>query len=498
MRNISDLFKGRDDVHGYYGLLTSEVSERGKKTGKAKTVRAPVTSELWQLHLKGEQRLGIVPVIDGECWWFCIDVDHYQDEGMQQSIAARIKELDLPLVQTRSKSGGAHLWCFFSERMSAAVARTVATDMAKKLLLPAGHIDIFPRQENADDVGNWMNMPYFGDLCHCVGEDGEQDFNLQEFELYANERVTHPSDLARVKKSKKEAKGSKFPPCIDYLLKEGIPEGYRNDAMTQFAVVYKNAYPDDWKERVAEVNEDCCDPPLDKAEMRTILNSVAAKDIQYLCTKMQAIYCDKSACKKRVYGVGNGGGGGDGRDPRVPIDSMEKIDGETPVYRVTMYGKTFQIDMETLMNYKLFRVAAAKVTDQITPNMKADEWEDIAQAALDLMNVEKAATGTQMGERVLHNFKRFAEGAVVDDLTTAVTRGLPYYDAERSQIIFKGDDFMSLIDRSLKIDRDRTWLYMREFGTVQTEHTVEGEKAKYWTYVVSGPIWFDPSPGEKA
>jgi hypothetical protein len=82
MRSISDLFKGRDDVHGYYGLLSTKPTERGKRTGKAATRRLPVTPELWQAHLEGRERLGIVPVLrDGTCWWFCIDVDHYQETG---------------------------------------------------------------------------------------------------------------------------------------------------------------------------------------------------------------------------------------------------------------------------------------------------------------------------------------------------------------------------------------------------------------------------------
>ncbi len=497
MRSISDLFKGRDDVHGYYGLLNTNASDRGKRTGKAATRRQPVTPEKWTAHIEGRERLGIVPVLqDGTCWWFCIDVDHYQETGLLEEIAAKIEELSLPLVMTRSKSGGAHLWCFFSEPMNAGRAIIVANAMKKRLDLPAGHVDIFPAQAKTEDVGNWMNMPYFGDQCHGAGSDGKQNQSLEQFEAYANSSIVHPSDLdIAVKKGKtKVAKPtSDLPPCIDFMLEEGVPDGGRNNTVTHVAVVFKRKYPDTWEEEVDKFNQEKCDPPLDRAEMRQIKTSVRNKDFGYLCDKVIAsgVPCDKGLCKKRDFGVGGKSDGG------VPIDSMEKIDGEEPIYRVTMYEKTFQIDLETLFNFQKFRKAVLGATNKFLPNMKNDEWAEQCQEVLDLMAISDAAPDTQMAERVLSNFKRFAVGSTSESLDTALTRGLPFYDETHKHIVFRGDDFMQLIDRNLKIDRDRTWVYMRESGCVQNVYTVGDKKEKLWCFVVSGDLWFDPSEGEK-
>lgn len=498
MRSISDLFKGRDDVHGYYGLLGTKATDRGKRTGKAATRRLPVTPELWQAHLEGRERLGIVPVLkDGTCWWFCIDVDHYQESGLLEEIAAKIEELKLPLVVTRSKSGGAHLWCFLSEPMSAARARVVAEAMRRRLDLPEEHVDIFPAQGSANDVGNWMNMPYFGEQCHGVGEDGKQDFTIAQFEAYANASMVHPSDLtiAAKKNSGKvsSAPKSDLPPCIDSMIEEGIPEGGRNNTLTHVGVVFKRKYPDTWEEELVSFNQEHCEPPLDRAEMRTILGSIRNKEMGYFCDKIRAngIPCDKPVCKKRDFGVGGQSDGG------VPIESIEKIDGEEPIYRVTMYGKTFQIDLDGLFLYQAFRKAALGATNKFIPNMKNDEWSEFIQDHLDLMAITEAAPDTQMCERVIQNFKRFAVGSTTDGLDLALTRGLPFYDETQKHIVFRGDDFMQLIDRNLKIDRDRTWVYLREDGCIQRDYTVGGKKEKLWCYEVKGDLWFDPSEGER-
>jgi hypothetical protein len=499
MRSISDLFRGRDDVHGYYGLLGNKPSDRGKRTGEAATRRHPVTADLWQLHLDGKQRLGIVPVQkDRTCWWFCLDVDFYQETGLHEDLAARIEELHLPLVMTRSKSGGAHLWCFLTEPMDCGEVIAVALSFKKRLNLPKDHIDIFPAQAKAEDVGNWMNMPYFGDQCHGTGPDGTGDQTLIEFVEYANHKAVHPSDLGIIKKSKTKVAAvktpaSQLPPCIQHMLAEGIiPEGYRDNGLTQFAIAYKKAYPDDWEERIRETNQELCDPPLDSAQVRKIITSVRTKDFGYLCDKIKEVYCDASACKKLDFGV-------KGPDNNaIAVDNITKIEGETPLYKITMYNKTFTIDLDTLFNYQLFRKAVLGACNKYLPNMKNDDWAEVCQGLIDLADLQEAAPDTQMAERVVTNFRRFAAGSTSEGLDVALTRGLPFYNAGYKHIVFRGDDFMQLIDRNLKIDRDRTWVYMREAGCVQNNYTVAGKSEKLWCFVVEGDIWFDPNEGERA
>jgi uncharacterized protein with PIN domain len=424
--------------------------------------------------------LGIVPVLkDGTCWWFCIDVDHYEDRDLIADIVGNISELGLPLCCTRSKSGGVHIWCFFQEPMAASKARAMAEKYRKQLKLPADHIDIFPKQDKAHDVGNWVNMPYFGET--CFGFDGVRDLSVAQFEAFANDRLA-ASDISS---TKKRAAGSDAPPCIDYMRAEGVPEGFRNDALTHFCVYAMRAHPDDWKLKAEEWNDEVNDPPIDKAELRNIFRSVQSKKYEYMCKRIGEIFCDKTACKKREFGVGGG-------EFTIIIDNIEKIDGETPIYRVTIDGTRFTVTLDQLFLYNAFKKAALGATNRFLPMLKQQEWEEMMGDYLENMKISEAAADTQMRDRVIKAFQRFAENSTTESLQAAIAAGCPYYDGK--QIVFRGDDFMQMIDRQLvKVTRDQTWVYMRDWGTVQ----VERDGGSYWAYVVTGPLWFKVE-GEQA
>ena len=94
--------------------LTGEDDERGKKQAKYVTVHEPVTSAIWQQHLKGQLRIGLRPDIKDQCKWACIDVDpaNYKDYSEKKYVDI-IKNYSLPFVPVKSKSGGLHIFIFF-------------------------------------------------------------------------------------------------------------------------------------------------------------------------------------------------------------------------------------------------------------------------------------------------------------------------------------------------------------------------------------------------
>lgn len=496
MRQFSDLFRGRDDAYGTYSDVSHTLpDEKGKRVARAQTKREPVTQGVWDAHLAGKSRMGIVPVLkDRKCWWFVIDVDLYKEKGLHEDIANRITECGLPLVQTCSKSGGAHLWCFLSEPIEAAKARSVAENFRHRLKLPAtAHVDIFPAQDKADDVGNWVNLPYFGDTCWCVGETGAEKLSLDDFLVYANDRVQHPSDLNIQSKQKTKASKSDAPPCIDFMRENGLPEGFRNNGITQFAVYALKSKGDDWKEAVQEFNETACETPVHRAELSTIFKSVQVGKYQYMCDKIAPLYCDKKECKLREYGIGRAKQSAND----ILIQRLEKIDGEEPVYRVTMKGKRFQIGLSELFLYTAFKKAALGAINEFLPMIKQSDWEPFMNDQLQLMEIEDAAADTQMRDRVISLFHAFTENTTTESLSAAYLSRLPYYDGEH--LIFRGDDFMQIVDRQLnKLPREKTWAIMRDFGCVLSEHNVDGNKVKFWTYIPDGELWFDPYKRDQA
>ena len=54
---------------------------------------------------------------DSKCFWGCIDVDMYPLN--LKELAQKINSKKLPLIVFRSKSGGAHIFIFVKESISA-------------------------------------------------------------------------------------------------------------------------------------------------------------------------------------------------------------------------------------------------------------------------------------------------------------------------------------------------------------------------------------------
>ena len=114
------------------------------------------------MHLDGERPLGIIAIReDSTCLWGAVDIDKYDLDHAQ--LVRDLAELGAPAIVCKTKSGGAHVYLFFSEPIP---AQTVI-DKLRELASALGHGDaeIFPKQAQVllerGDLGNWLNMPYF-------------------------------------------------------------------------------------------------------------------------------------------------------------------------------------------------------------------------------------------------------------------------------------------------------------------------------------------------
>ena len=162
LAKFMSIFAGLDSAYGTYKVEAQ--NEKGKSVGKGFVVRKPPTVDLWQKHFDGaDPSLGIIPIrADNSCTWGAIDIDQYPLDHSQ--LLAKIKKLGLPLVVFRSKSGGAHVYCFMKQPVPAGDMQKYLTTCAG-LLGEAGR-EIFPKQSEIlverGDTGNFLNLPYFG------------------------------------------------------------------------------------------------------------------------------------------------------------------------------------------------------------------------------------------------------------------------------------------------------------------------------------------------
>lgn len=501
MRQFHEIFVGRTDTYGTYALPKGQTAKRGRKfLGQAKTVDGELTRNDYEAHLRGEVGLGIVPIVPktNTVEWFAIDVDEYDMEGIHERMADKIKHLNLPLVVCKSKSGGAHLFCFLTKPIDAADAIKHAKEYLKKLGLKP-QTEIFPKQASVkeEDNGSWINLPYFNDTRPCMGHDGKTELNLKEFLLYVETMEVHPADLdIRTQELEhRDDGGSKSPPCIDRMAEDGVEEGGRNDALTHYAIFAKKALPDEWQDAVMEFNQEHVSPPLKYGEVGTIVKNVERKDYQYFCTRapMNGL-CDKAACLKREFGIGSGSP--DNRD-QFAIDSIRKIEiPDDPIYVVVVAGKPMRMDRNTMMTYRLFRAKYFDAFNQFPTAMKQEDWENMVNE-ID-MEIEDAPEIISIGGQIRHHFQEWTMRRVTFD-ESSVMEGYPVYDETNQQIFYRGSDFMSYLHRAgVRFASRDVWAVLQEDGADQGRKRIGNKHIRLCFYPApEDELWFDkPEAGK--
>ena len=236
VENFKNIFQGLDRAHGVT-YVDKKGADGEKIKGKSFVQREMVTEDHWLFHLQGkEPSLGIIPINDdNKCRWGCIDIDSYAGFDHQKLIN-KIKLLKLPLIVFRSKSGGAHVFCFTTVPVEAKLMRDKLLSISA--VLGYGGSEVFPKQielKSKDDTGNFLNLPYFNGndtTRYCFGENGEA-INLQAFyDLYERNKLT-PEQIEKLEVKRPQSEFSDGPPCLESLTQTKLNDG-RDRVIYQF------------------------------------------------------------------------------------------------------------------------------------------------------------------------------------------------------------------------------------------------------------------------
>jgi hypothetical protein len=320
LERFAKLFDGLQRVRGVYDIDDELSAKQKKLVGKAVTKKEPVEPQHWINHLDGRHGLGIVPIRDdGKCVFGAIDVDVYDLD--LKTLNAKVHELQLPLVLCRSKSGGAHLYAFFTEPVPAAVVQNKLREFAVVLGHPG--VEIFPKQRQLgpDDLGNWINLPYHHvdgpTMRYALDSQGDALATLADFVLYAEQNAVSAEEFTAVVCAQRASSqpaapavhGTAFadgPPCLQRLWQRGVVDGQRNQVLYQTGIYLRRKHPDDWEQLLAQ-QAGSMDPPLDAREVEQTIKSLRKPKGFYKCNDEPfKSACDKSACLRRQYGVGDG------------------------------------------------------------------------------------------------------------------------------------------------------------------------------------------------
>lgn len=445
------LFDGYRKRFGRYDLAGRK-SEKGKEEGKARTVDEPLTSDLYQKHIEGKVGIGVIPLRDDDTVRFAaIDIDVYDENDRakrkltHEDIANAVA--DTPLIVTRSKSNGIHVWLFMATPVPAQIAIEYLQGIASKIGV-AG-TEVFPKQSaraNEGDVGNWINLPYFGGNRVSVipeTKDGVTSFIEPDLEQFLNIAETAAADATEeYLVAHTEAKRAHDqdddevdffldgPPCLQTLLvgwpsrlpaiKRSFREGKISEEQYKRQVAFTNPQLVEGsrdhtflnvghylRRRLMKFNVEADMSTKEKEEllenMRTVHeewvrktgNAGIGRDLPrlatqaskgkwgYACTKEPLKgFCNRRLCVKRKFGVGTS------TADMPELSEFTIIESEDRQYYVTChdaFGRPVRVyipDVQTLYSQTLFSHCITNQTNIVWRTMPAPKFQELLETLM--------------------------------------------------------------------------------------------------------------------
>ena len=475
-----DFFRIFPGLNRAYGQFFITERKGPKLDGYGKTVRESYDAKLWKEHLDGKTGLGVIPIDENnQCKWACLDVDDYSVDI--EKISKQFVKKNL--IVCRSKSGGAHIFIFTKKPVSASSMINKLKDIVKRF----GFVkyDLRPQQTqllNKEDVGSWLNMPYFG---------GEQS---DRYALYDGEVLTpehfikwvdkfsvdnleeiNLSFIEKLNKSSEILQGG--PPCLQQLLSQGsLGEGSRNNGLFNIGVYLRKRFPEEWQEKLEEYNDEYLDPPLKPREFTSVLNSLDKKTYNYKCkdSPINSV-CNKTKCLTCEFGINDEG--------TMPIlNSITKILTNPPQYFLTLSEKKVgPLSSKQVYSFIDFKQVVFENLDMLLPKINDRLWTETVNDLMSrVISVEAPKDSSNEG-RLLELLERFCTGS---------TSSTELEDLLRSKAViqdavteFRINDFMEFLDRHRfkEFKLHEITAYLKNLGATHSGKKIKGKFTNTWS-----------------
>lgn len=459
------------------------------KTGRAKTLRQPVTYEDYDRHLDGDMGIGIVPINEENlCYFGVIDIDINDIDHLR--LVEQVNFYKFPMIVCRSKSGGAHLYTFTKTPIPARYMRKILSKWAAELGF--GSAEVFPKQDalQGSDVGNWINLPYYDMAGNCLryAMNKEGAMLLSKF-LDIAEGLAESSDLETFY-SGNDLEPDGMPPCLSYFYHSGASEGGRNEVLYSMGVFARKSDQADMEDFLFRMNFKMIEPPLPAKEIKSIVGSVKRQNYQYKCKHpMFKQHCNLEACKRLKYGVGTDMSKETDYDEHM-IGCLTKYMTNPVRWQIDINGMEVEFNSEELMNYQKIRCLSMERANIIAPPMKQEAWLLILKERLShVREIEAPEDASVDGDisTILTEFIQIAERGQQgrEDLL----RGIPVRDTvmdlgeEIPVIMFRAQDLLSYIKRrkiNLFMTNNMLWMQLRKLGVGHTKIRMRSIVIQVW------------------
>ena len=384
------LFKGKTNTYVRNELPKTKPEAGQKIKTKITNNEGTVDKSLLMKHLNGDFGVGICPVnAEGKCFFSVIDIDYYQPKIKR--VLHFIKEYQLPLLPFRSKSGGLHVYLMLSKAVSAKTMRELLNQIvyyfSLDMLYGKAKVEIFPKQDKAEGFGSSVTLPYFNaDKPYTYLLDLEG--NPVPFREAIDYVQHHLTSVEAVKEALEHLPYNDAPPCIQRVLlseEVGGDDTGRNNFLYSYAVYAKKKYGNGFEDYVKEINDNF-ECPLEDSVVEQTCTSVREHEYVYKCKDIPCnSFCDKTACRKREFGLGRDKGHFTG----VDYGKLFRYKTAEPYYiwQLRLQGQEKWVDVifkdeGYLLDQKNFAKMCVRYLNQAPMQVSNNDWYAILNSVL--------------------------------------------------------------------------------------------------------------------
>lgn len=405
---FSKVFSGHTEYYG--NSIPTGKTKDGKleMNSYTKTVSKgdkSLSVEMYRDHLEGKTGLGIAPIkLDNSCSFGVIDIDDYSMDLKQ--FVSTTRDYNLPFHLFRSKSGGLHVYVFFSDEVNAKKLR----DIMKRFLIIFGlpaKTEIFPKQDKliGSAAPNWINLPYFGGTDSYMYDDTLEPRSLEQA-------------LFRIKQYRISWEAfqetydglplSDGPMCLQslYVRSADMTDGDgRNEYLFNMGIYYKLADPSNFQEAVLAANEKMAEPKLELDIINQIINPIEKKTYSYKCGEHPLCdNCYKDLCKIRKFGK-------EGDEvSSLSFEGLKQVLTDPPYYVWTVNGINMEFYKESdLRDQRSFGDQCMRHLHLVPNIIKAQRWTEILNKAFSEITTEEVDEESDIspGATLISLFKEY-------------------------------------------------------------------------------------------
>ena len=471
--NYKKVFHGNMSCKGVTAIKGA-VKQYEKVESESYLDKTPITDSDIRSHLLGEKSIGMSPITeDGNVYFGVIDVDKYTKDI--SNYVKTIYQYNIPLVPFYSKSGGLHLYVFFSEPTEPSKAKYLLNDIRQLLGLPK-NTEIFPKQMSKDSsmFSSWINLPYFDAYNgNNVRKMVSQDLHLVPIEEALQYAIMSKKSVPEYKEALSKMVLNDAPPCLQSLYITGT-EDNRNNYLFSLAVYLKSKFPDSYEEELTEANLKLSNPLSEQELHNTILKTMSERTYSYRCG--QAPLCDrcsKELCEVRKYGKECD------TIASINFEEFSQYNTDPPYYVWVINGQPLKFySEEDIINQRVFRNLCMRTLHILPKKLSDPKWTQIINNALSNIVVHEVDKDNDMsaGGLWVRYVTDFFTNRVLADNPKQIKIGRVYRDPVQGLYIFRASDFIEYI---------RVQKGFKAYSEVQMQSKLVDAGAKMVDYKIS-------------